>query len=83
MIISFPKVSDKGMLTGGEISIKFKLIDAVEPLHHYNFDREANEDIEIIVPNCCTLYIGRNEFNVSANYDELKKQLKEMNELYE
>lgn len=83
MILSYPKVKSDGELTGGEISFRFKDLVAVEQLHHYRFRPDDREETEVVVPGCCTVVIGRNDFNIKAEYAEIVVLFKQLNEMYE
>lgn len=87
MIVSYPLVDDNGVENGAEVSCKFKEIFGLQHMTKWDYRREApdgpREEVHVIVAGCCTLYVGRQEFNVKADYAQVLAKLKEYNEMYE
>lgn len=85
MVWSFPIVDDDGAEYGGEVSFRFKDLSAIEKMSKWNYTRLENgerEERRELVEGCATIHIGRDEYNVKANYDELLAKFKEYSELF-
>jgi len=84
MIKSYPIVTDEGIDTGSEVSFKWKDVIGVQKLFSWEYNRSSpgdpNSSRPSVVPECCTIYVGRHELNIRADYDELIKELKELDE---
>lgn len=87
MICSYPKINDSGIETGSEVSFKFEKIDAIEQMTKWEFVENPTtnrmEEVLILVPGCCTVYLNRQELNIKADYAELIERFKQFNEMYE
>lgn len=85
MIKTYELVTDDGRDTGGRVSFKWKEVVGVQQLYKYDHRRSEDgnyEDIIEVVPGCCTIYVGRNEFHIKVNYDEIVNQLNEEEIVY-
>lgn len=86
MLLSFPCVDDDGREYGGEVTFKFKDMSAVKRMSKWEYIREEPDgprlETQKIIPDCCTIFIGREEFDIKADYDQLIAKFKEHNEMY-
>ena len=90
MIVSYPLVNEDGAPNGGEVTFRFGSITAIQ--HHMKWSRERmaptepgdligeRVEREVVIPNCVRISINRDEFNVQADYAELKAKLAQFNE---
>jgi hypothetical protein len=70
MILTYPMVNDDGTLTGAEVSLRLKDIEAVK--HMCRWTDHRGETVELI-PDCVVIYTrARHEFEVKAPYKEIK-----------
>lgn len=90
MIVSYPIVNDRGVLSGGEVTCRFMDIRAIEHMSAWvrrpatldavlDNNGEFGERYEL-VPGCITIHLLRNEFNVQADYATLKQQMIDLGE---
>lgn len=85
MIKSLPMVDDSGVEYGNEVSFKYKELTAIEKMHKWSYRRTEGgerEEFRELIDGCCTINLGRNEFNVKGDYNELLAQWKEHYEMY-
>lgn len=94
MLVSYPLVNEDGTLNGGEVTFRFSSITSIQ--HMLKWTREprpvvptTEETVDtilgrterfVIVPNCLTISVNRDEFNVQGDYAELKAKLEQFNE---
>lgn len=78
MLISFPLVGTDGVLINAEVTVRLIDIYAINQMYRWNHN--GGDEVREIVPNCVTINVGRSEFEVQANYDELKTKMLEINE---
>ena len=86
MIKSYPIVDDEGRDFGGEVSFDFSKLYAVEKMYKWIWVRPAEdmprEERRELVEGCCTIHVGREEFNIRADYNEVLNLFKEQNEMF-
>lgn len=87
MIRSYAVVTERGQDTGSNVTLKWKDIQAVEQLYDWDFNsREVDGEGNMsppgvrLIEGCCKIYVGRHEFSVRADYNELVGQLRELDE---
>lgn len=89
MIVSFPLVNDDGTVTGCEVSFRLGGLYAIENMNRWvrvprTLDETlaARHDVDHYepVPGCVVVYLARGEFNIQADYADLKAKMIELNE---
>ena len=88
MIVSYPLVNEDGTLTGCEVSFRLGGLYAIENMNRWvRRPRTADIDAELRavdhyepVPGCVVIYLARGEFNIQAEYLDLKNKMVELNE---
>ncbi len=88
MIVSYPLVNDDGTVTGCEVSFRLGGLYAIENMNKWvrvlrNDDgRLAHPDADHYepIPGCVVVYLARGEFNIQADYADLKAKMIDLNE---
>lgn len=81
LIMSYPCVTDEGVEFGGEVTFRFSRLVGIEKMYRWARN-EDHREVQTVIPDCCTIHIDRNEFNIKADYDVMVAKFKELTELY-
>jgi len=87
MLVSYPLVRENGSRTGAEVTMHFNDIRTVEQMTRWVREEEPLDGPatgRALVPGCIsiTLKFGR-EFEVEADYNQLKEMLREFGGWYD
>lgn len=91
MIVSYPLVNEDGSVTGCEVSFRLSGLHAIEHMNrwvrrpHQTLDEALatprdNVDRYEMVPGSVTIHLARGEFNIQADYADLKAKMIALNE---
>lgn len=85
MLVSYRLVNENGELNGGEITLRFNSIVALKTMMQWSRDPVSDDgalrrERYILVPNCVELVLRHGEYQVQADYIELKTKLAAINE---
>lgn len=86
MIETYSRVNEDGTQTGCQVSFRLASIYAIEHMDrwvrrpHDPLETGGNVDTYEPVPGCVTVYLGRGEFDIQADYADLLAKMKAINE---